>query len=223
MQYPHWMLAGAAAAITCFTAQTSRAGEDTPGVDSRPGVEKLINGLPASAVGVASSREIPAAQPKGGDYLGGTAAAGRVAGIYLKLASGLFISIEQAPNSLRYSAERWVEVQFPETLGNGVGEAPALVDSSRANVEVGDAVEIRFAHPLRSSVFPVLEVTRVTAIVAKNYESLARELENRINGRLEANSTASLSKKLPADAQTPAISAWLTGATSTRTPANFER
>jgi hypothetical protein len=211
MQYPHWMLAGAAAAISCFTAQTSRASDDALIASNEPALEKQLHALPASALGVASARGIPAPQARAGDYLGGTAASGRVAAIYLKLAPGLFISLEQAPNHLRHVAERWVDVQFPEALGNGIAEAPALVDANRAHVEVGDAVEIKFAHPMRTSVFPVIEVTRVVAIVAKSHEPLAREFEKRIHVRLEASSNSSIARMAPPASQTAAISAWLGG------------
>ena len=107
-------------------------------------------------------------------------------------------------------------MQFPEALGNGLAEAPALLDANRADVEIGDAVEIRFAHPSRTRVFPVLEVTRVIAIVAKNHEPMARDLERRILGRGDGQSPAPVTVAQPADAETRAISAWLSGVSTRR-------
>lgn len=209
-QVPHWMLAAAATAISCFAAQTGRADD---GVSPRADLYdvKAIGELPAPALGYASSREVAALQSKGGDYLGGTAVAGRVAGIFVKLAQGVFISIDHAPWHLRQSAERWVDVQFPEALRNGLAEVPALLDAGQAGVEVGDAVEIRFAHPSRTRVFPIPEVTRVISVVAKNREPFARDLQRRILARLEAEDAPLPIAPPRFDSRDGALSAWVAG------------
>lgn len=207
-QVPHWMLAAAATAISCFAAQTGRA-DDAVNPRAKPYGVKAISELPAPALGYASSRDIPGVQAKVSDYLGGAAVAGRVAGIYVKLAQGVFISINHAPQHLRHSAERWVDVQFPEALGNGLAEAPALVDTDQAGIEVGDAVEIRIAHPSRTRVFPILEVTRVISIVAKNHEPLAREFEKRIIGRRDSPDASTMAISTGRN-RPESLSAWLT-------------
>ena len=216
IQYPHWMLAGAAMAISCFAAQIGRAAEYTGALSGEAALETTINALAPAALGYASSQQFRKYPQEGGDYLGGAEVAGRVAGIYIKLAQGVFISMDQVPNNLRHSAERWVDVQFPEALANGLAEAPALLDANRANVEVGDAVEIRFAHPSRTRVFPIPEVTRVIAILAKNHEPVARDLERRILGRSDGPSQSPVASAQPADAETRAISAWLSSGSTQR-------
>lgn len=214
--YPHWMLAGAAMAISCFAAQIGRAADDTGAPSGQMTMGNTINGLSPAGLGYASSRQFPKILHPVGDYLGGTEVAGRVAGIYIRLAQGVFISIDQAPGNVRNSAERWVEVQFPEALGNRLAEAPALLDANRANVEIGDAVEIRFAHPSRSLVFPIPEATRVTAVIAKNHEPIARDLEKRILGRQEGLTSLPVAVMSPPEDETRAVSAWLTGVTTRR-------
>ncbi|MFM9970699.1 MAG: hypothetical protein ACKVQK_20095 [Burkholderiales bacterium] len=207
MENTHWMLFSGAVALGCLGAQHARAMDESDAADA---VAKQINALSPANLGYTSVRDIPTPHPQAGEYLGGSAAAGRVAGIYLKLAPGVFISFDHAPQNVRYTAERWVEVQFPEALGNGLAEAPAYVGAQRINIEIGDAVEIRFAHPLRTRVFPLIEVTRVTAVVAKNYEPLAREIERRILGRRETNPLVSITKEVGSDGATVPVAAWLT-------------
>ncbi len=148
-----------------------------------------LNALPPSAAGLAAASELnqPAKETAPADgYIGGTRATGRVSDIYLKLDQGVFIAIDQAPESLRRSAERWVDVQFPELLANSTGAARAFISKAQANIGPGDIVEIKFAHKSSrdsSQFFPVKEITRVTELVAGRDEMLAKDYERRILAR----------------------------------------
>ena len=116
-------------------------------------------------------------------YLGGSKATGRVAEVYVKVAENVFVAADRVPEHLRKDAERWVDVQFPELLGGDVESARAVLRQSEPGVQVGDVVEIKFAHKDNPRFFPVRETTRVTALVAKKDEMLAKEYEQRILAR----------------------------------------
>lgn len=148
-----------------------------------------INALPPTSAGIPTAPEWSgqaAPAPRRDAYMGGTKAAGRVSEIYLKVGQNVFLALDQAPAHLRNSAERWVEVEFPDLLANGSGTTRALIDSSQPSIAVGDVVEIKFAHKeSRESAkfFPVKETTRVTELVAKRDERLAADYERRIHAR----------------------------------------
>lgn len=148
-----------------------------------------LDALPPSAAGLSAGNELnqPARQTPAADgYIGGTRATGRISEVYLKVGQGVFLSLDQAPESLRRSAERWVDVQFPELLANGTGAARAFISDAQANVGPGDIVEIKFAHKSSrdsSQFFPVKEITRVTELVAGRDEMLAKDYERRILAR----------------------------------------
>jgi hypothetical protein len=185
------MTTGTILLFSLCAMQSSRAADDVFEKRVPMAMEREFGRLPAMNAARAPTMELriemtsPASTPANTARLGGATAAGRVTAVYVRLGQGLFLSIERAPSTIRNNAERWVEVQFPHALENGVAEAPAYVNDTHANVEVGDAVEIRFAHPERSRVFPVPEVTRVTAVIAKSHEPLARLYQKRIDERLE--------------------------------------
>ena len=115
--------------------------------------------------------------------LGGSRASGRVAAIYVKGADNLFMALAQAPQHLQKNAERWVDIEFPELLANEVGNARAVLGHGDAPVQVGDVLEIQFAHRDNPRYFPLREFTRVTAFVAARDQMLAREFERRILAR----------------------------------------
>jgi len=153
-----------------------------------------INALPATGAGIPSGPQFSAppapAQvvpaPRSDAYMGGTKAKGVVSEIYLKVGQGVFLALDQAPAHLRNSAERWVEVEFPDVLANGSGTTRAMIDSNQPSIALGDVVEIRFAHKeSRDSArfFPVKETTRVTELVAKHDEKLAAEFQRRVYAR----------------------------------------
>jgi len=206
----HLLLAGAALALGFAVIQPSSASEDASEPQPTANVDLQLDALAPTALGHPSVLALPRLPVRDADYLGGTVATGRVAGIYIKLAQGVFLSIDEAPSALRNKAERWVDVQFPEGPGNGIAEAAAFLDSGYAPVGIGDAVEIRFAHPQRTRLFPVAETTRVTALIARNHEPLARELERRILAQHDAGIEAPFSIR-PAELPT-----WLSPAPALR-------
>ncbi len=210
---------------------------------SEPKADKLkadklaldINALSPTAAGAPSSSEItpPAATRSGEGYIGGTKATGRVAGIYLKVNQGVFLALDRAPETLRKTAERYVDVQFPELLANGSGAARAFLSDSQSAVVVGDIVEIKFAHKASKETarfFPVKEITRVTELVARRDETLARDFEQRIMARTNPGAA----RQTQLGSAVPAAPGWLkpqagtpdavTGATPAgQSAANFAR
>lgn len=156
---------------------------------SRPNaVAAFIGALPATAAGLPSSLQpaqasAPAAAQNPEAYLGGTLAAGRVAQVYVRVADGVFLSFDRAPRHLREGGERWVDVQFPDLLADGTGAARAFLERGDARVQVGDVVEIKFAHKDNQRFFPVKELTRVTELVANKDQMLAKDMERRILAR----------------------------------------
>ncbi len=113
-------------------------------------------------------------------YLGGSKAAGRVAEVYVRVAENVFLAVNEAPQHLQKSGERWVDIEFPDLLANDLGSARAILNQSEAGVQVGDVVEIKFAHKSNPRYFPVKEITRVTQLVARRDEMLAKDFERRI-------------------------------------------
>ena len=177
---PHAMSVTLSALPPTFTQGMSGQGQ-SGALDSVAGV---IDSLPATAAGQPSSiapGQLDARQQD--TYLGGTVATGRVAQVYLRVADNVFLALDQAPEHLKNSAERWVDVQFPELLAGDTGAARAFLDRSDARVSVGDVVEIKFAHKDNPRYFPVKELTRVTELVASKGQMLARDYERRILAR----------------------------------------
>jgi hypothetical protein len=171
-------------------------------VDSHA-VSAFIDALPASGAGLPSSLEatpapLPAPVPAQDTYLGGSVATGRVAQVYVKVAENVFLSLEQAPQQLQANGERWVDVQFPDLLANGTGAARAFLERGDAAVQVGDVVEIKFAHKDNPRFFPVKELTRVTELVANRNERLAKDMERRILARNGASTPAWLAQAVAA-------------------------
>jgi hypothetical protein len=139
----------------------------------------------ASAAGKLSAfgSAVDAPPPAPEAYLGGSRATGRVAEIYVRVAENVFLAAGRTPEHLRRGAERWVEIEFPELLADDTGAARAILHRGAAEVQVGDVVEIKFAHKDNPRFFPVKERTRVTALVAKRNEALARDYARRILAR----------------------------------------
>jgi len=146
-------------------------------------VALAIDALPPSGAGLSSAPAAAAQQVPPEVYLGGTRTTGRIAGVYVKLGDNVFLAENQAPAHLRKDAERWVDIEFPELLANDTGSARARLQRGDAEVEVGDVVEIRFAHKDNPRYFPVKDVTRVTEFVARKNEKLARDYQRRILAR----------------------------------------
>ncbi len=174
------MFAMAGMALLMFTLPRSDALE--PGRSGSVG--SVIDALPASGAGWPSSppQTAPKAPPPEG-YLGGAKATGRVAQVYVKVAENVFLAVNQAPEHLQRNAERWVDIEFPDLLANDVGSARAVLNQSEAGVQVGDVVEIQFAHKDNPRFFPVKELTRVTEFVARRDEMLAKDFARRILAR----------------------------------------
>ena len=147
-------------------------------------VGSAIDALPPSGAGPRMSpmQAAPKA-PSPEVYLGGAKASGRVAEIYVKVSENVFLAVNQAPEHLRKSAERWVDIEFPDLLANDIGSARAVLNQTEAGVQVGDVVEIKFAHKDNPRYFPVKDVTRVTEFVARKNEKLARDYQRRILAR----------------------------------------
>ncbi len=149
-----------------------------------------IDSLAPSAAGQPSSlAPAPAQGQRPEAYLGGKLATGRVAEVYVRVADNVFLSLDRAPEHLKSSAERWVDVQFPELLANDTGSARAFLNRSDAKVAVGDIVEIKFAHKDNQRYFPVKELTRVTELVASKDQMLAKDYERRILARTGQGNT----------------------------------
>lgn len=169
-------------------------------------VANLIDALPSTASGQPSSLAGAAAQKQPPEaYLGGKLATGRVSEVYIKVADNVFLSLDRAPEHLRATAERWVDVEFPELLAGDTGSARAFLNRSDAKVAVGDVVEIKFAHKDNPRYFPVKELTRVTDLVASKDQMLARDYERRILARNSAPANTQpqwLSKAVPATTDT---------------------
>lgn len=155
-----------------------------PGSRTSGSVGSAIDALPPSGAGLptSSAQTAPNTSPVEA-YLGGTKATGRVAEVYVKVAENVFLAVNQAPQHLRQNAERWVDIEFPDLLANDIGSARAVLNQSEAGVQVGDVVEIKFAHKDNPRYFPVKEVTRVTEFVARRDEMLAKDFERRILAR----------------------------------------
>jgi hypothetical protein len=170
-------------------------------------VSSTIEALPPTSAGQPSTLA-PAEAQRPAAYLGGTVAAGRVSEVYVKVADNVFLAVDRAPPHLRTSAERWVDVEFPELLANDTGSARAVLNRSDVRVAVGDVVEIKFAHKDNPRYFPVKELTRVTELVASKDQMLARDFERRIlarNGQSNARPQW-LSQSAPAQpAGSPAV------------------
>lgn len=147
-------------------------------------IDSAIAALPPNGAGLSMSptQAAPGTAPPA-VYLGGSKAAGRVAEVYVKVAENVFLAVREAPRHLQTSGERWADIEFPELLANDTGSARALLNQSEAGVQVGDVVEIKFAHKNNPRYFPVKEVTRVTQFVASRDEMLAKDFERRILAR----------------------------------------
>ena len=133
----------------------------------------------AGLAGAAALLCAAAAPAQNADHLGGAKASGRVAAIYLKGGDNLFLALKQAPRHVQKNAERWVDIEVTDAHANGTGVVRALANASTAGVQVGDMVEIEFAHRENPRHFPLKEITRVTAVVAAHDATPGRDSERR--------------------------------------------
>ncbi len=108
----------------------------------------------------------------------GANVAGRVSGVYLKVADSLLYATDSTPAQLRSDAERWAEVEYSRP-GSEAGVVEAKLPASEPEVEVGDVVEVRLAHEANPRFFPVKEISRVTRVVAKSRAILAHDYARR--------------------------------------------
>ena len=131
-------------------------------------VASTVNELPPAAAGIKSR-------------LDGTKAVGQVSGVYVELGTNLYVSIERAPASLRKTANRFVNVEFPESLVKDFDSDSAIVKALDPAVEVGDVVEVKFIENGYAVGFN--NVTRVTQIVATRGTEMAKSFELKIAAR----------------------------------------
>lgn len=176
---------------------------DSPASHGSDVVAIEINALPSTSSGIPTAPDWTrqaAPAPRRDAYMGGTKATGRVSEVYLKMGQGVFLAWDQAPAYARNTAERWVEVEFPDLLANGSGTTRALIDNAQPSITVGDVVEIKFAHKETretAKFFPVKETTRVTELVAKRDEKLAADYERRIHARTGQGAVRAESETVP--------------------------
>jgi len=112
----------------------------------------------------------------------GTASAtatGRVQGVYVKLAEGVFMETRRAPRTVSRS-EVWVDARFVSDSPNGRRFALARVADLK-DVEVGDLVEVEFAaeeHRIaggtRGRGAPIAQTALVTMVAAKHFTPAAQ-------------------------------------------------
>ncbi len=170
---------------------------------AKPEAGALHQGIEREAAGEPSRKD---------GYIGGSHATGRVSDVYLKVGSSVFLTLDRAPESLRKSAERRVDVQFPDLLANGASAASAFISDAQTSIGIGDIVEIKFAHKSNAGTapyFPVKEITRVTKLVAKRDEMLAKDYAQRIlsrtgQGAAGATQLSASPRAMPAANQTAA-------------------
>lgn len=152
---------------------------------------RLIESLPPTAAGptgASTARQTPpASQSSTPDSLGGTTAIGRVDGVAVRVAEGVLVDMASALPSQR-GGQRYVTLDFPAPLANGATQVRALAPDSDGGIEIGDVVEMRFAHkkiriPFAEDLFPVIEKDRVTTVVAKAGTPVAMDYERRILAR----------------------------------------
>ena len=106
-------------------------------------------------------------------------ATGRVQGVYVKLAEGVYMETRRAPRSVSRS-EVWVDARFAGDSPNGRRFALARVGDLK-DVEVGDLVEVEFAaeeHRVaganRGRGVAVAQTARVTMVAAKHFTPAAQ-------------------------------------------------
>lgn len=145
-------------------------------------VAAVVNELPPAAAGLRSK-------------LDGTKAVGQVTGIYVELGTNLYVSIERAPASLRKSATRYVNVEFPESLVKEFDTDSAIVKALDPAVEVGDVVEVKFVE--NAYAVGLNNVTRVTQIVAPHDTDMAKSFVQKIAARKAAVKPVALQDKTP--------------------------
>jgi hypothetical protein len=152
---------------------------------------RVIESLPPTAAGPAdasAARQSSSANPRSAqESLGGTTATGRVDAVAVRVAEGVLIDLGSALPSQR-GGQRYVTLDFPAPLANGATQFRALVPEGDGGIDIGDVVEMRFAHrkiriPFAEDLFPVIEKDRVTTVVAKAGTPLAMDYQRRILAR----------------------------------------
>ena len=109
----------------------------------------------------------------------GPMATGKVQGVYVKVAEGVYLESRRAPRSLARS-EVWADTRFAGEAPNGRRFALARVADLK-DIEVGDLVEVEFAAEefrvagtTRGRHAPVAQAARVTAVAAKHFTPAAQ-------------------------------------------------
>lgn len=161
----------------------SRAGGDT--------VASVVNELPPAAAGLKSR-------------LGGIVAVGQVTGIYIELGTNLYISVDRAPSTLRKSAARYVNVEFPQALVKDYEADSAIVKVLDPAVEMGDVVEVKFVEDGTS--VGLNNGTRVTQVVAAHDTEMAKAFVQKIAARKAAVKPLAMQDKTPVPGDTAAHS-----------------
>ena len=188
-----------AAGIAAFVVSTSNGRRDDistgPLASSVPSAPdrslRVIQSLPPTAAGPADASAAKpassASQSSTIDSLGGTTATGRVDAVAVRVAEGVLVDIASVLPSQR-GGQRYVTLDFPAPLANGATQVRALAPDGDGGIDIGDVVEMRFAHrkiriPFAEDLFPVIEKDRVTAVVAKAGTPLAMDYQRRILAR----------------------------------------
>ena len=129
--------------------------------------------LPAVAIGASDGQSSEA-------VLGGKRLVGQVRNVYVRVADSVLLDAAHAPATMiARDAVQVIDVEFQELLPDGSEAIRAqLIDVS--DVQVGDIVEVKFAHKDNPRFFPVNEVTRVTELVARRDTALARYVARNI-------------------------------------------
>ena len=109
----------------------------------------------------------------------GPLATGKVEGVYVKLAEGVYLETRRAPRTASRS-EIWVDARFAGDSPNGRRFALARV-ADLNDVEVGDLVEVEFAAEAfrvaggtRDRIAPLAQAARVTTVAAKHFTPAAQ-------------------------------------------------
>lgn len=171
---------------------------------------RVIESLPPTAAGPADAstagQSPPANPPSVQESLGGTTATGRVDAVAVRVAEGVLVDLASALPNQR-GGRRYVTLDFPAPLANGATQFRALAPEGDGVIDIGDVVEMRFAHrrirvPFAEDLFPVIEKDRVTAVVAKAGTPLAMDFQRRILAR---NGVGPGSERPPATARWDAL------------------
>ena len=172
-----------------------------PAILTEAGAINMIDLLPPSASGIPSGGETSAAPspsaegsnlPNSQTGMVGTTARGRVDRVYVRVAEGVLVDLAVAPPHQR-DGLLYASIEFADPLANGTTLARALIADRSLDLGIGDIVEMRFAYkslkgPYVQNIFPLIERSKVTAIVSKAGSALATNYHRRLLARASATS-----------------------------------